>query len=172
MRLADLMTEVKQHFHFSENPLRFEIVKTLNPKHVPQIKAAIRDFMISSHMSEGVDPRGFVAQTEQSIANATVLGRGGDFWLMIENDQVIAYVLAQVVTDIDCNLTYWVSQAWVRKDMRGNIAIKMAWQKIRERAAQCLCKHIIVVSSRDSAAYCRWLGRGWHQYATLLKEDL
>ena len=158
---------------FSQNPLRFEIVKTIPAKFVEQLKLAVKDFMVSSNMAPGVNPVGFQSQTAQAMANATFLnGAGADFWLMTQGDQVLAYVLASIVRDIDGELTYWVSQAWVKRNMRGNIAIKMAWQRIRERAQQTFCKHIVVVSSRGSEAYCRWLGKGWHEYAWLLKEDL
>lgn len=158
---------------FSQNPLRFEIVKEIASKYSPQIEDAVRDFMVSSHLGEGVSPEGFLNQTLQAIAGATYLsGAGSEFWLMTEHDKVIAYVLAHITKDIDNSLTYWISQAWVLKDRRGDIAIRMAWQKIRDRAKACFCKHIVVVSSRGSDGYCRWLGEGWHEYARLLKEDL
>lgn len=157
---------------FSENPLKFEIIKELPQAYICQIENGVRDFMIAAHMSEGVHPQGFFNQTIRSIANATYLNGGGDFWIMTEKGKLLAYVLAHVTNDIDNSLTYWVSQAWVIENMRGSVTIRMAWQKIRERAKQCLCRHMVVVSSRGSDAYCRWLGKGWHEYARLLKEDL
>lgn len=158
-------------YNFSENPLRFEIVKELPPSLVQQIEEAIKDFLVASKMTN-VDPAGFIQQTREQIANATYLGHGGEFWLMTENGKVLAYVLAHVTRDIDNSLTYWCGQAWVHPAWRGHMAIKMAWQRIRSRAKACLCKHIVVVSSRGTDAYCRWLGKGWHPYAALLKEDL
>ncbi len=157
---------------FSENPLRFEIMRELPLRFCAQIQNGIRDFMVASEMPIGVDPMGFFQQTIQAIANATALKGGGEFWLMSEGDRVLGYVLASVVRDIDNSLTYWISQAWVSPLMRGDIAIKMAWQRVRDRAKTCFCKHIVVVSSRGTEAYCRWLGSGYHEYARLLKEDL
>lgn len=172
MPLAETITRSDTVYNFSENPLKFEIVKDIPSKYTAQIENAVRDFMVSSHLGEGISPEGFLQQTLQSISNATFLNGVGDFWLMTEKDRVLAYVLAHITRDIDNTLTYWASQAWVHRDRRGDISIPMAWQKIRERAKACFCKHIVVVSSRGSEAYCRWLGKGWHEYARLLKEDL
>ena len=158
---ADTMTTGGEEHSFTENPMRFERVKELLPHQIPQLETAVRDFIVSSNFSPGTDVKGFIEQTRQSIAAATYLGNAGEFWLLTNHDKVMAYVLAHVTKDIDNSLTYWCSQAWVHPELRGDYSIRMAWQKIRERAKNCLCKHIVVVSSRGTAAYCRWLGQGW-----------
>lgn len=137
-----------------------------------EIEAAVRDFIATSHSSEGVDPEGFYNQTLQAIANATVLGNGGDFWLGIDGKGVYGYALCRIVQDIDNRLTYWCSQSWMRKDIRGHDWYRYGMEKIKERAKACFCAHLVIVSSRNAKAYLRFLGKNWHPYATLLKEDI
>lgn len=153
--------------------VNFRIVREI-PRHlIPQIEGAIRGFMSDSHMARGVDPDGFYEHTLQSFASATYLGTPGhELWLGTLNEAIVSYVMATVLREVDNRLTYWVSQAWVRPDQRRKAWVKEAWQKIRTRAKDTFCSHMIVVSSRNDEAYCRWLGQGWHRYGGLLKEDL
>lgn len=139
----------------------------------PQLENAVRDFMVSSHMDDSVDKEGFYRQTLQSMAAASYLGQGGDLWLGIYKGELWIYLLAHVGNDFDGQLAYTVSQAWVRKDQRGQRWVKEAWEQVRQRAKDCLCKHFVVYSSRGrTAAYCRFLGKGFHKYAEILKEEL
>jgi len=121
----------------------------------------------------GVSREGFIQQTLLSIANATFLKVGGDFWLIENADGTCGgYMLARFVVDIDNKLCYWISQVYVAKEHRGK-GSKEAFQVIREYAKKNLASHIVAVSGREnSKAYCRFLGEGYHKYATLLKEDL
>jgi hypothetical protein len=158
------MPQVKTH--------SFEIVKIIPEKAHRQIEMGVHDFIDSSHVAEGVDIFGLYQQTLESIAAATYMNQGGEFWLLMVNGEVGGYLLARIVRDVDGKLTYWISQAWVRKDLRRNELVKECWQKVRKRAKECFCAHIVAVSSRGTKAYCRFLGQGWHEYARLLKEDL
>lgn len=151
----------------------FDISKTIPSGSVPEIEMAVRDFMSSSHMPDGVDKEGFYRQTLQSIAAASYLNQGGDLWLGFLNGKLVTYILAHVGNDFDGRLAYTVSQAWVRKDQRGQKWVKDAWEQVRQRAKDCLCKHFVVLSSRGkTAAYCRFLGRGFHPYAEILKQEI
>ncbi len=152
----------------------FRRVKEIPGHLIPQLQNAIRDFMVASHLPEGVDPAGFFESTVESLAAATYLNSPGhELWIGTMGDQLTAYVMATITKEIDNKLTYWVFQAWVRRDQRTKRWVQKAWQMIRQRAKDALCSHMVVVSSRNDDAYCRWLGRGkWHRYASLLKEDL
>lgn len=139
----------------------------------PQIEAAVRDFIVSSHLPDGVDPEGFFRQTLQSIAAASYLNQGGELWLGFIGGRLVTYILAHVGNDYDGHLAYTVTQAWVAKDQRGQRWVKEAWQNVRQRAKDCFCKHFVVLSSRGKTkAYCRFLGKGFHYYAEILKEEL
>ncbi len=151
----------------------FGLVKFIPDGTAPQIEAAVRDFILSSHLPDGVDPEGFFRQTLQSIAAASYLNQGGDLWLGGLDGKIYTYILAHVGNDFDGRLAYTVTQAWVRKDQRGQSWVKAAWEKVRQRAKNCLCKHFVVLSSRGkTAAYCRFLGKGFKPYAEILKQEI
>lgn len=156
---------------YPEKP-EFRLHSNIPSGFAPQIENAVRDFMVTSHMPAGVDQMGFYNQTLQAIAAASYLHQGGELWLGISGDQLWTYILAHVGNDFDGRLAYTVTQAWVRKDQRGKPWVKEAWGQVRQRAKDCLCKHFVVFSSRGKTdAYCRFLGKGFHPYAEILKEE-
>lgn len=153
---------------------RFELCKTI-PEGIPkQIEAAVVDFMKTSHMPEGIDLNSFYNQTLQSIAARSVMNQpGGDLWLGICDGELYTYILAHMGADLDGRMAYTVTQAWVRKDQYRKPWVKEAWEKVRQRAKSVFAKHFVVISSRgNDKAYCRFLGKGFHFYASLLKEEL
>lgn len=151
----------------------FTLYKMIPSGAGPEIESAVRDFMASSHLPDGVDPEGFFRQTLQAIANASYGGGAGDLWLGFMSGRLVTYILAHVTNDIDGRLDYFVSQAWVRNDQRGKPWVKEAWQKVRQRAKDCFCKHFSISSSRgNDDVYCRFLGKGFHKYISVLKEEL
>lgn len=150
----------------------FCLVHSLPEGSAPQIESAVRDFIVSSHLPDGVDKEGFFRQTLQAIASASYLNQGGELWLGFMGDRLVTYILAHIGNDYDGRLSYTVTQAWVQKDQRGQKWVKEAWQKVRLRAKDCFCKHFVVLSSRGhTKAYCRFLGKGFHPYAEILKEE-
>lgn len=151
----------------------FGLSNVIPPGFAPQIEAAVRDFMVSSHLPDGVDKEGFYRQTLQGIAAASYLNQGGEFWLGTMNGRLVTYILARVGTDYDGKLSYTVTQAWVRKDQRGQPWVREAWKKVRQRAKDCLCSHFAIFSTRgNDKAYCRFLGKGFHFYCSVLKEEI
>jgi len=136
-----------------------------------QVEAAVRDFIDASRI-KNIDKEGLYLQTLEAIANIAVNHGSGDCWIAIQDGKLLCYVMASVLREVDGKLTYWVSQGWVHKSMRGSPIVKDWWQQIRQRAKECFCKHVIVVSSRGTDAYCRWLRPGYHKYLSILKEDL
>lgn len=151
----------------------FRVTKVIPPGLVPQFEMAVVDFIKSSHLPDGVDVIGFRNQTLQAIANCSVLNGAGDLWIGTMNDELVTYILAHVNNDYDGRLNYMVTQAWVRKDQRGQKWVKEAWEQVRQRAKDCFCKHFSIISSRGKTkAYCRFLGKGFNAYAEILKEEI
>jgi hypothetical protein len=151
----------------------FRIVKEIPPAITPQLELAVKDFIVSSHLPKGVDPKGFYYQTLQGLASASYLGQGGELWLGTVKGELWIYLMAHVGQDYDQRLTYTVTQAWVKKSQRGKPWVKKVWEQVRQRAKDCMCGHFVVISSRgNDKAYCRFLGKGFHFYASILKEEL
>lgn len=139
------------------------------------IEEAVENFVTDSLAEEsGADPVGLYNQTIECIASATYLGggEGRQFWLADQDGEVLTYVLAHVGKDVDNQLCYWLTQAYVHPKLRGQKVVKEWFQLLRQEAKRLLCKHIIIPSSRSTKAYLRFLGDGWHEYVTLLKEDI
>ncbi len=154
-----------------ENP-HFGLVDGIPKGVASQIEAGVRDFMVSSHLPKGVHPDGFFNQTLQAMASATYLHQGGELWIGMMGQRLVTYILAHVGNDYDGRLGYTVTQAWVIRDQRGKPWVKWAWEKVRTRAKECLCKHFVILSSRgNDKAYCRFLGGGFHPYGSILKEE-
>lgn len=157
---------------FEEMPT-FQIVKAIPDGFSVQIQEAVKLFMNDSNMPKGVNWEGFYNQTLKTIAQSTVLGQGGDLWLGIKGNELYTYILAYVGQSVDDRLSYVVNQAWVRKDQRGQPWVRDAWQKVRQRAKDTMCAHLLVLSSKENTqAYCRFLGKNFHKHAEILKEVL
>lgn len=146
----------------------FECCTAIPEAYSSQIRSAVLDFCDSSKMAEGIDKQGFVHQTFKSMIEAC---RGnGEFWILTEGNEFLGYLLASIVNDVDGRLTYWVSQAWVRKDYRNTFHVKQCWERIRRRAKECLCSHVVIVAGRNQKAYKRLFNL--KDYAVLLKEEI
>ncbi len=152
--------------------MAFEIIEGNHSGLKPlAIEKAIREFTRETGVALYGDPLGFYQQTINNIHAAIYQGMG-DFWLCEEDGEVMGYMLGHVTKDIDNQLTYWLTQAWVHPSKRRTPVVKEWWQQIREQAKKYFCRHIVVVSGRGTDAYCRFLGKGWTEYARLLKEDI
>lgn len=146
-----------------------ELPATLNPK---AIERAVAAFIDQSH-AENVDKDGYFNQTIENIASVVITQTPGRyFWLAEEDGEVIAWALTHVSKDVDNKLCYWQTDAWVDPKWRHKPEVKQ-WNKLLEEDAKAnFCKHIIIPSSREPKAYCRFLGEGWHTYVVLLKKDI
>lgn len=138
------------------------------------IQEAVTAFVKESHAKEsGADEQGMYQQTIETIAALTILNNNsGQFWLSDENGKVMSYALTHVAKDVDNQLCYWMTQAWVNPVLRGKPIVKQMYRRLIEEAKRLMCKHIIIPSSREPKSYCRFLGKGWSPYLTLLKVDL
>ncbi len=154
--------------------LDFRVIKEIPASLTLAIQESVKDFMVSSDLNGGdVDLVGFYNSTLESIANATYLNGGGEFWVGTdEENKLLIYILGGVNTDVDGRLSYHVYQGWVTKEYRASPVVKEWWEMIRQRAKDLMCKHLIVHSSRGYEAYERFLGNGMKLYSHVLKESL
>ncbi len=148
-----------------------EIPKDLEPRAIEHaVQSFIRDSKVEQYHLSG---SGLYNQTLEAIACATFLKTTGRFfWLAWHDGKVLAYCLSSVARDVDNRLTYHLEQAWVHRDVRRHKIVKQWYELFRAHAKQLLCSHITVVSCRNTKAYLRFLGANWHEYFTVLKEDL
>lgn len=153
------------------NPPELKLIKGELPPSLNQrsVERAVGKFI--DEVDVKGDENGFYRQTLETIANATFLKGVGDFWMMEEDGEVMAYVIGSISKDIDGSLVYWMSQAWVDKKYRFNKCVKEGFALIRDHAKKNLCRHIVIISARGDS-YCRWLGSGTHVYAHMLKQDI
>ncbi len=117
------------------------------------------------------DKQGFYDQTLETVANCVFKG-SGDFWLIYDGSTAYGYAICSMSRDIDNRLTYWGTQAYAHKNIRAKPIVKELWGAVRQYAKEHGAKHFGIVSSRSTKAYLRYLGKQWHQYAVLLKEDI
>ncbi len=150
-----------------------ELPSTLN---TGAIDRALEAFVTDSREIIGrVDPRGALQQLRDSVAAAIIFKNtpSSYFWVAEdEGGEVAAWAMTQCRTDIDGTLCYWMTNAWVAKQHRFKPYVKTWFQSMREDAVRFGCKHILIPSSRNSRAYCRFLGGGFHEYLTILKADI
>lgn len=149
--------------------IKGELPKSLKPKAIEEaVWCLISEIDVQGNII------GFFNQTVKRIASCTYLDGQGDFWVCIGKDGSIdAYLIGGVTTDIDDSLTYFISQAWASKRVRGKADVKEWWKDVKARARECMCKHILITTARNPKAFCRFLGKqDVHIYGTLLKQDL
>jgi len=156
--------------------MKLEKIKAV-PKHLKPkaIEKAVEHFVNDSHAGQGVDKLGFFNQTIENIASIVLMETNdkAHFWMLSnEEGDVLAYALAHYSKDIDNSLCYWVTQAWVDKSLRRTPLVREMWEQLREEGKRNFCKHIVFPASRNPKAYLRFLGKNWHEYAVLLKEDI
>jgi hypothetical protein len=153
--------------------MKLERIKQLPNLNPNAIERAVEAFIKDSRV-HNVDEIGMFNQTIESIAQATIFATNNaqHFWLCHQNGEVWAYALAHISKDIDNQLTYTMSQAWVCPELRGKKIVKEWKEQFIAEAKKCLCKHIMIPASRNTKPYLRFLGHGFHEYATLLKTEI
>lgn len=155
--------------------MEFKKVQNLPKLRKGAIEDAVEAFVRDSHTEEThADPKGLFDQTIEVIAHATLFQHDDSrqFWMATDGGEVMAYAIVHISKDVDNQLCFWITQAWVHPICRGSKEVKGWFQLLRDEAKRLLCKHIVIPSSRGVEAYCRFLGKGWKPYVTLLKEDL
>lgn len=149
-----------------------ELPTTLNKGAVDR---ALDSFIHDSHLlSDGVDERGARQALCDSIAASIIFKNTPDsfVWLAEEGGEVAAFALTQTKLGVDNSLCYWMTHAWVAKPHRFKPYVKEWFRDMTADAKALNCAHILIPSSRGSRGYCRFLGGGFHEYLTILKEDI
>lgn len=121
-----------------------------------------------------VNKIGFFNQLLENIASILIFKNSphAQVWIAEDSGLIKALALTHITKDVDNSLCLnWVT-AWVDPEYRRKFLVKEWYAQIKEFAKTQMCKHLVIVSSRNPKAYCRFLGRGVHPYAVLLKEDI
>lgn len=155
-----------------EKKLSLNLIKKIPLKLKNKIQHAVLNFIEDADIYG--DPVGLYNQTIQSIANATNLGGKGDFWLAYdeETEEVAGYVLGNVQRDIDNRLCYWITQGYVSPKYRNGELLVDGWSKIMDKAKECFCSHIAIISTREPRAFIKALGGDWKDYARIMIQDI
>lgn len=155
--------------------MEFKIITEL-PTHlnIGAVERAVKSFVKDSHTEDTyADPTGLYNQTLESIAQAVLFKMDGrQFWMAEYEGEVYAYALAHISKDVDNQLCYWITQAWVHPNVRTHKIVKLWKDQLVNEGKRMMCRHIVIPSSRSTKAYLRFLGKGWHKYVELLKVDL
>jgi len=168
-----ITTSLSHGLTYKSSDPTFYLAQSIPPGMNEQFSDAVIDFMNSSGLPNGIEKQGFFYQTLQAIATSAILGQGRELWLGIHDGTLYTYILASISPDFDGRLAYTVTQAWVKEDQRGKRWVRDAWQKVRQRAKDTLCSHFVVHSTKaNTAAYCRFLGKGFHKVIEILKEEI
>ncbi len=140
-------------------------------EHRNWIENAVRQFSKENHAPQ--EEAGLVQQTFEGIVHATELKTPGHFfWLVLQDNMPVGYIMSHIGKDVDNKLCYWITQAYADHNVRGEAFIKDFYKILKEHAKKLFCSHILIPSSREAKAYMRWLGPDLHVYATILKEDI
>ena len=148
-----------------------EVPATLKPK---AIETAIAAFVREGNPS-GVplNADGLFNQLVENVASVVIFKAPGRFcWIAEDEGEVVGWALTHVAKDVDNSLCYWMTDAYVSPKWRRKPEVKEWFKAMEADAAANFCKHVIIPSSRNTEAYCRFLGKGWHPYVVLLKKDL
>jgi len=153
--------------------MQFQRIKKLPKLRNKAIETAVEQFVRDSRV-KNVDEIGMFNQTIESIAQATIFASNEayQFWMADNGHDVMAYALAHVGKDVDNQLTYTISQAWVCKQLRGKKIVRVWFKMLEEEAKRCLCKHVMFPASRHVKPYLRYLKGQYHEYVTILKRDI
>ncbi len=155
------------------------MISLLNDKHIivcSELEHAVRNFCQESDVEFKAceNLQGLYQQTMQNIANQILTKPQGQY-LWLDTDEVgrvVGYVKTHISRDVDNELCYYMTQAYLSPKYRCTNYAKEAIALLRKHARQSFCKHIIVVSSRNTKAYLRFLRGDFKPYITLLKEDI
>ncbi len=149
-----------------------EIPKGLNNG---AIDRGIQAFVLDSRLDpEITDLRGLKQQLTDVFASVLLFKTAGPtfIWMAEDGGEVMGWSICRVSKDVDNSLCYWMTDAWVHPTMRRHPEVRHWYNQMRDDAKALMCKHILVPSSRNTKAYLRYLGKNWHKYIEILKEDI
>lgn len=114
----------------------------------------------------------FFLRTIASVCSATDPSSSYDFWFVVDENNLLAYCLAEFGPGSDGSNTYYINQAWLHKSIRHKGLVKPWLDEIIASARSRGAEGISLFSSRNPKAYCRFLGKNWHHTTTILELSL
>lgn len=140
--------------------LSLSSISDVNPR---ELLAAINRFIADTNLS--IDADGFKDRTIAAIVH-----KRGDFWTATREDgSLAAYLLAEQGVGCDGTPTYFMNQCWLADDVRGKGLLREWFGEVTAHARARGAKNIVLVSSRNVAAYCRLLGIKNPRLTTLIE---
>lgn len=141
------------------------------PSHlIYSLRLALHNMYRDSHCDLYLTEKGYTDHTWESIVAAT--GGSGEFWVALQDGEVVGFLLAGYSKEIENEPTFIIKQAWVDPVLRRTPKVKEMLGTILHNAKSNFARHVLIVSSRNTRAYLRWLGMGWIPVSTILKGDL
>ena len=137
---------------------------------IESLKEAIDDLYVESLQHLHMSQKGFADHLWTMVMNASV--GSSELWLACDGEKVIGFLLSAYTNEFDNEPTFVIRQAWVAREIRRSPLVKQMLKHIIENAKKNFAKHVLIVSSRSTKAYLRWLGKGWKPITTILKGDL
>lgn len=137
---------------------------------IENLKETIRSMYYESHVDLYMSEKGYVDHTWDQMM-AAALGQG-EFWVEFQEGKVAGWLLGAYSKEFDNEPTYVIKQAWVDPLLRRTPRVKEMLAQILMNAKSNFAKHVLIVSSRNTKAYLRWLGKGWVPVTTIIKGEL
>lgn len=163
-----------------------ELIKTVSPKKIvfslklwrgpfyfhliDSLKETIRSMYLESHVDFYMTEKGYMDHTWDQIMSAA-MGQG-EVWIALQDGKVVGWLLGGYNKDVDNEPTYVIKQAWVSPLIRRTPRVKEMLSQVLMNAKSNFSKHVLIVSSRNTRAYLRWLGKGWVPVTTIIKGDI
>jgi hypothetical protein len=137
---------------------------------IDNLKETIRTMYQESHVDFYMTEKGYVDHTWESMM-ASAMGNG-ELWIAIQDGKVVGWLIGCYSKEVDNEPTYTIRQAWVDPLLRRTPKVKEMLTQILMNAKSNFSKHVLIVSSRNTKSYLRWLGKGWIPVTTIIKGDL
>src|SRR5688572_8300085 len=117
--------------------VKYEIISDPKP-HKAWIELAVRRFAEENHSPS--EQAGLIQQTFENIIHSTELRTPGHyFWLVLDEDKPVGYILSHVGKDVDNKLCYWITQAYADPSVRGEKFIKEFYPVLKDHAKSLFC---------------------------------
>lgn len=137
---------------------------------IGSLKDAIRSMYRDSRVDLYMTEKGYVDHTWESLM-AAVMGNG-ELWIALQDGKVVGFLLSGYSKEVDNEPTFIIRQAWIDPILRRTPKVKEMLTAILLNAKSNFSKHVLIVSSRSTKAYLRWLGKGWSPVSTIIKGAL
>lgn len=137
---------------------------------VDNLRETVRQMYHQSHVDLYMSEKGYVDHTWEEMLGA-VSGQG-ELWIALQDGKVVGFLLGGYNKEVENEPTYVIKQAWVDPLLRRTSRVKEMLAQVLMNAKSNFCKHVLIVSSRNTRAYLRWLGKGWMPVSTILKGEL